>query len=153
MPEPVIDQQRFQVIQARVEDDRRLIAAVKIQRWDVLKWAVALNVGLVTAWVALGKQPSLIFTGLGAVVASAAIVLIFHYNKRAAGARTDLDRALALLAPIIKHEELMNRETFMRKGFYGKLRLLFHDGSELVIFTLVLIVTVAVTYFVTGLNR
>ncbi|HEY7414919.1 MAG TPA: hypothetical protein VH593_06990 [Ktedonobacteraceae bacterium] len=153
MPDPIIDPQRFQVIQAQVEDGRRIIAALKIQRWEVLKWAVALNVGLVTAWIALKTDRTLTFTWLSAGVGVAAAILILHYNKRAAGARIDLDRSLALLKPVITHEELRRRKTFIPQGFWDKLRLFFHDGWELLVFSGVLLGTVVVTYFVTGFPR
>jgi hypothetical protein len=143
MPEPIIDPQRFQVIQAQIEDGRRLIATLKVQRWEVLKWAVALNVGLVTAWVALDRPPPFIFTGLALGVALAALLLILHYNKRAVGARKDLNHTFSLLEAVIKPEERRREGRPDNKRF-------FHDGWELLIFTLVLLGTVVVTYTVTA---
>ncbi len=36
----------FQVIAAALDDCRRLIAAGKVQRWDVVKWGVTVNTAL-----------------------------------------------------------------------------------------------------------
>jgi len=38
------------------DDDRRLIAAGKTYRWDVVKWAVTVNMGLAGASVALKQN-------------------------------------------------------------------------------------------------
>jgi hypothetical protein len=38
-----------------LEDTRKLIAAGKVQRWDVVKWAVSVNIGLATVASALPK--------------------------------------------------------------------------------------------------
>jgi hypothetical protein len=39
-----------------IDDNRRLIAAGKAYRWDVVKWAVTLNVALAGASIALRQQ-------------------------------------------------------------------------------------------------
>src|SRR5262245_9108901 len=87
-----MDPQKFQVLHSALEDCRKLIAAIKIQRWEVLKWAIALNAGLVAAHVTAGKSsPNTIrMTALG--VAVAAFVLILFYNERARSSRADAIR-------------------------------------------------------------
>jgi hypothetical protein len=149
MPEPAIDQQRFQVVHSEIETRHKIIAALKVQRWEVLKWAVALNVGLVTAWVAIGKPPTLIFTILATGVAVGAIILIWHYNERARGARGDLLGMFKLLDPVIRYDELRAPRTAERI----KKKSYFHDGWELFLFTAILLTTVVLTYLVTGLSR
>ena len=146
MADPIIDPQRFSIVQAQLEDGGRLIAALKVQRWEVLKWAVALNLGLITAWVALRAPPSLVFTGLASGVALGAFVLIPHYNKRATGARRDIEHTFSLIEPVIKYAELGREETRKR---YEKVSF-FHDDAELLVFTLVLLGTVAAAYLITG---
>ena len=42
----------FTALHACLEDNRRLIAAGKVQRWEVFKWAVAVIIALTTAAVA-----------------------------------------------------------------------------------------------------
>jgi hypothetical protein len=44
-----IDDRKFQVIVSAHDDCRRQIAAGKVQRWDVVKWGVTVNVALATA--------------------------------------------------------------------------------------------------------
>jgi hypothetical protein len=39
-----IENKEFQVASAALEDHRRFIAAHKIQRWEVLKWGVSINI-------------------------------------------------------------------------------------------------------------
>ena len=43
----------FQVIVSALDDCRRLIAAGKVQRWDVVKWGPAINIGLATVTATL----------------------------------------------------------------------------------------------------
>jgi hypothetical protein len=58
------DQMRFAL--DVIEDHRRLIAAGKVYRWDVIKWAVTINVALAGASVTLRNErlpisPQLVF--------------------------------------------------------------------------------------------
>jgi hypothetical protein len=75
----------FQVITSAHDDCRRQIAAGKVQRWDVFKWGVAVNVAL-TAASALGNTIVPLFW-LAISVALASLLLIEHYNRRMTGAR------------------------------------------------------------------
>ena len=83
----------FQVIVSALDDCRRLIAAGKVQRWDVVKWGVAVNVALATATAtataaALAHKPlgrPLFLLALAVAIASS--LLVGHYNKRITGAR------------------------------------------------------------------
>jgi hypothetical protein len=40
------DDEELKVIYSALDDCRRLIAAGKVQRWDVVKWGVTVNVAL-----------------------------------------------------------------------------------------------------------
>jgi hypothetical protein len=55
MSTPMNDRE-FHVACAILDDIRKLIAAGKSQRWDVIKWVVALNAALATASVALKPE-------------------------------------------------------------------------------------------------
>lgn len=69
----------FAHILSCLEDGRRLIAANKVQRWEVFKWAIAVNLTLASASVLIKKSPSLFV--LGAVgTALIAFVFIEHYH-------------------------------------------------------------------------
>ena len=84
--------QNFQIAAASLllQDQQRLIAAGKVQRWDVVKWTTAVNLALATASVSIGTGGGLFF--LSAVfVALAGGALVYHYNRRMTGARRDAD--------------------------------------------------------------
>jgi hypothetical protein len=48
--------EEFKFACSSLDDNRKLIAAGKSQRWEVIKWAVALNVGLATVSIAINKK-------------------------------------------------------------------------------------------------
>jgi hypothetical protein len=75
----------FQVITSAMDDCRRQIAAGKVQRWDVVKWGVAVNTALAT--VAVLRQRSIAPFLFALAVAVASGLLVWHYNKRMTGAR------------------------------------------------------------------
>src|SRR5262245_37300162 len=95
-PESMNDRE-FQFASGSLDDHRKLIAAGKAQRWDVMKWAVAVNIGLATASVTLVNFSAIDFKQGAArlilwfavVVAAIALILIDHYTKRMTGARND----------------------------------------------------------------
>ncbi len=77
---------------AALEDHRKLIAAGKSQRWDVIKWAVTLNVALTTALIALLKDHPGVgkwFFLLALFVVGIAALLMLHYNNRMKNVRND----------------------------------------------------------------
>jgi hypothetical protein len=90
MADQVVDAQRFDYIKGALEDSRRLIAAAKVQRWEVLKWAVALNAAVAGA---AAINPSRFTAGWGCFAAlSIAVVgwgLVLFLSLRARGARRD----------------------------------------------------------------
>jgi len=94
------------VIQAALENERRLIAAGKIQRWDTTKWVVTVNGALAAAAVALLKSDNspmlpLAFAGLALLVSFLGYDLLRHYsNARLSGAQ----RAAWLLEEHLEHE-------------------------------------------------
>jgi len=83
------DNEELKVIYSALDDCRRLIAAGKVQRWDVVKWGVAVNVALATAVAAIPIKGTFSFVpfGLAALVAFVSWLLVLHYNRRVTGAR------------------------------------------------------------------
>ena len=87
---PTLSGDGMRIVISCLEDARRLIAAGKVQRWEVLKWTVTVNLALagVTVWVEV-KWPV-------ATVALAVMVLswylLHHYNRRVEGARKTASR-------------------------------------------------------------
>jgi hypothetical protein len=50
-----VQDQDFHIASLLLQDQQRLIAAGKVQRWDVVKWTIAVNLALGTASVSIGK--------------------------------------------------------------------------------------------------
>jgi hypothetical protein len=86
-----MNEHEFHVACAILDDQRKLIAAGKSQRWDVIKWAVTINVALATASIALqehDKAAKWLF-GLAVIVAAIACGLMLHYNNRLKNTRNE----------------------------------------------------------------
>jgi hypothetical protein len=80
----------FAIAVGILEDSRKLIAAGKIQRWDVVKWSVTVNIALAVPAVAsttLTDWSRYCLLILSAVVAFASWRLVVHYNRRMTGAQ------------------------------------------------------------------
>jgi hypothetical protein len=91
----------FKIACLYLEDCQRLIAAGKVQRWEVVKWAVTTNLALATASIlpiirlAHFGWLILIFSVL---VAAAGGYLVFHFNRRMTGARDNATRVKTYLS-------------------------------------------------------
>lgn len=68
------------------DDNRALIAAGKVQRWDVVKSTVTLNLALATAAIALERHEIAIAL-CSIIVAGAGFFLVLHYNSRLTAVR------------------------------------------------------------------
>jgi hypothetical protein len=80
----------FKIARVNLEDCNRLVAAGKIQRWDVVKWVVTTNLALATVSVALREaHVGGLFFFFSLLVAAAGGALMYHYNRRMTGARAD----------------------------------------------------------------
>jgi hypothetical protein len=86
----------FQVACLYLEDSQRLIAAGKLQRWDVVKWTLTVNFVLATASMTVLKAQCSLFL-LSLLVAALGFILIYHYNGRVTGAREDSDKLVTYL--------------------------------------------------------
>lgn len=77
------------IILSFLDDARKLIEAGKVRRWEVFKWAFALNLlfaSAATAHAKLAIPPSLfVVASLGTSVMAG--LLISHYDQRVNGAR------------------------------------------------------------------
>ena len=80
---------QLSVILSFIDDSRRLIEAGKGRRWEVFKWAVAINLLLVP--IAYTHQkfpfPAVVFDIISGASSLMAITLILHYDRRIDGAR------------------------------------------------------------------
>jgi len=82
-----------------IDDDRRLIAAGKTHRWDMVKWAVTVNMALAGASVTLrqdGNAKGLFcLLAVGVVILSG--LLLWEINRRMTKARNDSLKPLKFL--------------------------------------------------------
>ena len=79
-----------------LQDQQRLLAAGQVQRWDVVKWTIAVNLALATASVSIGTAGAgIIIVVFAVLVALGGWVLVHHYNRRITGARGDADKVAA----------------------------------------------------------
>jgi hypothetical protein len=86
----------FAIASLLLQDQQRLIAAGKVQRWDVVKWTIAVNLALATASVGIGTAGAgIIIVVFTVLVALGGWVLVRHYNRRVTGARRDADKIVA----------------------------------------------------------
>lgn len=74
-------------------DCRALIAALKLQRWDVCKWTVTVNITLVAGSIAL-HQAQWVFACSAVGVAILGAFLINAYNRRITGVRDRLSKII-----------------------------------------------------------
>jgi len=73
-----------------LDDHRRLIAAGKTHRWDIVKWAVTVNVALAGASVALKQRDGNakgLFCLLAFVVLVLSVLLMWEINRRMTATR------------------------------------------------------------------
>ena len=85
--------QDFAIASLLLQDQQRLIAAGKVQRWDVVKWTIAVNLALGTASASIGKPGAgVIIVFFTVLVAAAGAYLVSHYNWRITGAKDGSDK-------------------------------------------------------------
>ena len=71
-----------------LEDCRKVIAALKLQRWEVVKWTIATNFGLATASAFTGQFPVLALL-IAVVVAFTGMGIMVHLFWRLTNTRND----------------------------------------------------------------
>jgi hypothetical protein len=77
------EEKEFAIAVGILEDSRKLIATGKIQRWDVVKWSVTVNIALAVAAAAPAlAEVRLCLLILSWGVAYASWRLVVHYNQR-----------------------------------------------------------------------
>jgi hypothetical protein len=135
-PENPMTEDQFKFAMASLEDNRRLIAAGKSQRWDVIKWAIALNVALATASTAI-PQPTaaltiFVFTMINSLIAE---MLVFYYTKRVTGARNNSVTVYNYLTRNnIDCAEISGKDTMTDRDWR-------HDFGELMLFGSILLLS------------
>lgn len=136
--------QEFQLACLFLQDSQRLIAAGKIQRWEIVKWAVALNIGLAAVSLVDVVGPAAFILCVGVAIVS--IFLIFHYNRRMTGARKSskhLDEKLS--------KEVISIQQLTGEGPYSD-DLRNYDCLELCMFPAIVVFSILPSYLVWVLN-
>jgi len=130
-----------------IQDSQRLIAAGKVQRWEVLKWAVTVNFALATAAVAtkIGGWAPFGFVLFCVFVALTSIYLLIHYNHRITGARVLLDKIMKGL-----EEDFPEIEKFTGRERYPteQEQLRDYDYEEVTAFSFIIGFSVLPAFFV-----
>ena len=90
-----MDDREFSVVCSAMDDCRRLIAAGKVQRWDVVKWGIAVNLGL-AAVSASGAGSILLLFLIAVAVSTGSLSLMWHYNTQITGARDTATRSVKI---------------------------------------------------------
>ena len=80
-----MDREQFETASSVLRDKQSLIAAGKVQRWEVVKWSVTVNVALATASTFVGARWAIVLICFA--VAALGVFLLHHYNQRMTGAR------------------------------------------------------------------
>lgn len=110
-----------------LEDGRRLIAAGKLQRWDVFKWTVSINAALASAAAVLRPAAGWILL-VSFIMSIIGLSLIWHYNRRITGSRETIARI----------GDYLDQNVFDMSAVTGRERLLRkpsdYDREELVLF-------------------
>ena len=134
---PKLKERDVAALLSATDDYRAVIAAGKVQRWEVVKWAVLINLGFAIAAVTDLDTPGL-FLGLAVLVAITGIVLVLHYNRRMTGARGLADKLSNKLAEDCLDVRKVEDEKRDPKSFC-------YDIEELLVFSLVIALSVAPT--------
>jgi len=134
-----MEEKEFQIACAALDDSRKVIAAGKVQRWDVVKWGVSVNLALATVSVPIGRN--WLFAILSIFVLVASLALVLHYNNRMTGARTSaIDITERLKKFKIDYKSIAGADPVQAysKGCA-------YDLQELILFILVLVLSMLPT--------
>jgi hypothetical protein len=122
-----ISKEGFDAVLRLFDDRRALIAAGKIQRWEVMKWAVTANFTL-GAVSAATHQFHLLFIIFAAVIAAIGLALLWHYNLRI----TQYRHSLASVNTYIR-ENVIDLNA-VGKTVFDRTKDVSHDDREMYLF-------------------
>jgi hypothetical protein len=122
-PQLAYSREQLDVVLRVFDDTRALIAAQKLQRWDVVKWAVTVNIGLAAASAGFKRSGAAFFL-CALLIAAFGIGLIFFYNWRLTQTRGRL--------PLIHkfwRENVIDLKRVAELEF-GRVKGIDYDGAE-----------------------
>ena len=76
-----MNDREFDLARYFLEDNQKLIAAGKIQRWDIVKWGVTVNLALAAAAISLRRAGDLFFYFSAFVAWLAWAMAVYHDSK------------------------------------------------------------------------
>lgn len=122
-----MNDRQFAIASLLMQENLRGIAAGKVQRWEVVKWAVTVNLAVTAALASSANlhKWSLLFSIFAGAVSLTSVYLLSHYNRRTTGYRKMFDVICdRLVADGIKIDSFVGQSIHHPKG-----RL--HDWQEL----------------------
>jgi len=126
----------------RLFDDRRnLLAAGKIQRWELVKWAVTANVALGAASGSIREMQGM-FLAYAVLIAVMALILLWHYNQR----MTLVRKSLANVNTFIRNNIIDLNVIGLSK--FDEPKPETHDDREMYLFGGAIILSIFPTVFV-----
>jgi hypothetical protein len=136
-----ITKEQLDVVLRVFDDIRALIAAGKVQRWEVLKWAATLNIALAAAAAGFKRSPAAFFM-FAVVIAGFGIGLIFYYNLRMTRTRA----RLPLMHQFIRDNVIDLKETVGLE--YGMVKGTDYDTEEMHLFTFIIAFSIVPTFVI-----
>jgi hypothetical protein len=136
-----VDRDGLDVVLRVFDDTRSLIAALKVQRWEVLKWGVTINIGLAAASAGFHHSPKA-FVWFAILMAAFCLILILYYNLRMTRTRTRLTELHNYI-----RENVIDLKAATGQD-YGKVKSTNYDKEELIIYTAITAASVLPTLFI-----
>ncbi len=136
-----MDDREFSLVSYFLEDNQKLLAAGKVQRWEAVKWAVTVNLALATASISFSKSPGAFFILSTAVAVVGGGIAFYHDAKISRVRQTFEDIFQNLTNSGVDFVKIVSKEMPDRKT-QG------HDWSELSLFWIGLALSAMPTFFV-----
>jgi hypothetical protein len=133
-----LEKNQMDVLLFMADDRRALIAAGKIQRWEVTKWVVTANFALATVSAATGKLQFL-FLMFSILISLMGGVLLWHYNLRMTRVRASF-RKLKLFV----NKNIIDMDELGGDNFTGE-KTTEYDRQEMRIFYIAVISSILPT--------
>ena len=140
-----VTREELDVILRLFDDRRALIAAGKVQRWEVTKWVVTANFALAAA----AATPSfgsvrgflLILVGL---IAGMGFVLLWHYNMRMTKVRGSLRNINRFLKEKVVDIEAVGADKFttLKDADYDRQEMAIFYGASMLSFVPILVAAI-----------
>jgi hypothetical protein len=124
----------------------QLIAAGKVQRWEVLKWSISIDIAVVTANQFLKGDFGCFAPLLAMMTSIVGVVLLNHYNRRITGARRLAAQAQNRLTDLGLNISALQEKISPRGGPPKPTSSFVYDVEELLLYKAILLVGLAVVF-------